>query len=90
MITGGNTTRFLIIIEDLKVGPPDTLESADDVEQESGQHDPPRVSKFANPYYVDWVQEMQEVRYYALGNQNQKRSKQEKGWKKKVYRGIDS
>ena len=45
----------LIIIEDLKVGPPGTLESADDVEQESGQHDPPGVSKLANPYYVDWV-----------------------------------
>ena len=72
-----------------EVGPPNTLESADDVEQESGQHDPPRVSRFVNPYYVDWVQEMQEVRYYTLGNQNQKGSKQEKGWKKKVYREID-
>jgi hypothetical protein len=71
----------LIIIEDLKVVPPGTfkLEPADDVEQESGQNDPPGVSKFANPYYVDWVQEIQEVRYYAFGNQDQKGSKQEKG-----------
>ena len=70
----GNTTLIfdMVIIE---VGPPGTLESADDVEQESGQHDPPRVSKFANPYYVDWVQEIQEVKYYAFGNQDQKGSK---------------
>lgn len=65
----------LVIIEELKVGPPGTLESADDVEQESGQHDPPQVSKFANPYYVDWVQEIQEVKYYAFCNQDQKGSK---------------
>ena len=70
----GNTTLIfnLVIIEDLEVG---TLESADDVEQESGQNDPPRTSKFANPYYVDWVQEIQEVKYYAFGNQDQKGSK---------------
>jgi hypothetical protein len=69
----GNTTLIftLVIIEDLKLlkaVPPGTLESADDVEQESGQHDPqaPRISKFANPYYVERVQE---VKYYAFGNQ---------------------
>lgn len=70
----------LIIIEDLKVGPPGTLESADDVEQESGQHDPPGVSKFVH-ITLSGSQEMQEVKYYAFGNQNQKGSKQREGVK---------
>ena len=84
----GNTALILnlVIIEDLKVHPPGPLESADDVEQESGQHDPPRASKFANPYYVDWVHEIQEAKYYAFGNQDQNDPNKRRGERRSLSR----